>query len=74
MVTQAFKFNKSNLLALKQAGAVLTVKDTVVSGLKLKVGLKRTVFQFEKRISGHKGAPRVKVTGAPLWPEIRFSN
>ena len=57
MAMQSFKFNKSNLLGLKNAGKVVTVKDSEVSGLKFKVGLKRSVFQFEKRISGHKGAP-----------------
>ncbi|MCP4407192.1 MAG: hypothetical protein GY807_05410 [Gammaproteobacteria bacterium] len=56
MATQSVKFNKSVLLGLRNAGEAVTVKDTHMSGLKFKVGLKRCVFQFEKRISGRKGA------------------
>ncbi|CAM2069093.1 DUF4102 domain-containing protein [Sulfidibacter corallicola] len=69
MKTKAIRFNKTNLSSfMRDFGNGETfdssVKDTEVSGLKFRVGLKRSVFQFEKRISGRKGSPVTLTIGA----------
>ncbi len=58
----AFRFNKSNLLALVKQGETTTVRDTEEKGLRFKVGKQRSVFLFEKRISGRKKTPPVTIT------------
>ena len=58
------KFTKSGLLAAINSGQYTTVKDTDTPGLKFKIGKKRSVFQFEKRISGQKKAPVTFTIGA----------
>lgn len=70
MVTKAVRFNKTSLTSFVQEGACITLKDTVVSGLKFKVGKRRSVFQFEKRISGHKGAPITITITIGAFPAI----
>lgn len=62
MSTEAVRFNKSTLGALVKAGESITVKDTEVSDLKFKVGKKRSVFFFEKRISGKPKQSAVTIT------------
>lgn len=64
MVTKAIRFNKTSISSFVQGEAYITLKDTVVFGLKFMVGKRRSVFQFEKRISGHKGAPITITIGA----------
>ena len=64
MTISSFKFSKAKLAALIHANKPITVKDTVLSGLKFKVGPKRSVFQFEKRISGRIGSPVTLTIGA----------
>ena len=64
MTNSSFKFSKAKLAVLVSAQKPVTVKDSVVSGLKFKVGPKRSVFQFEKRISGRFGSPVTLTIGA----------
>ena len=61
---ESFKFNKSTLLSLMSLGTATSVKDTEISGLKFKVGERRSVFQFEKRIKGKKCSPITFTIGA----------
>jgi len=51
MTMKSFKFNKSNLGSLVSAGTPVTVRDTEVTGLRFKTGVKRSVFSFQKRLS-----------------------
>ena len=62
MAVKAFRFNKSNLKALVQDSKIGVVRDTEINGLKFKVGARRSVFLFEKRVSGKKSAPAVTIT------------
>ena len=67
MTIQAVKFNKTNLVSLIKGSQAITVKDVEVTGLKFKIGKKRAVFQFEKRISqksGKKSSPVTFTIGA----------
>ncbi len=64
MTVPLLRFNKTNLDALVNAGRSHAVKDTIISGFRFKVGVKRAVFQFGKRISGRKGAPVTSTIGA----------
>jgi len=61
MAIQAIRFNKSNLTARVQHSRFGVVRDVEISGLKFKAGAKRSVFFFEKRISG-KNAPAITIT------------
>ena len=58
------RFNKSTLAALVRAGVAITVRDSEVPGLKFEVRPQRSVFQFEKRISGRKGSAITMTLGA----------
>ena len=51
------KFNKTTLARLAIEGKPAIINDQVEKGLKFKAGPRRSVFIFEKRISGSKGAP-----------------
>ena len=62
MAIQAIRFNKTNLLSLLKDGQAVTVKDAEVVGLKFKVGKKRSVSQYEKRISKKSGKKKAPVT------------
>ena len=62
MAIKSIRFNKSNLTAFSQAKKAIIVRDTEISGLKFKAGAKRSVFQFEKRVSGKKNAPAITIT------------
>ena len=62
MAIKTIRFNKSNLTALVYDNKVGAVRDTEISGLKFKVGTKRAVFQFEKRVSGKKNAPAITIS------------
>ncbi len=64
MALLTVRFNKTKLLSLVHDGQAVIVKDAEVNGLKFKVGQVRTVFQFEKRISGRKGSPITVTIGA----------
>ncbi len=64
MALLTVRFNKTKLLSLVHDGQTVIVKDSEVNGLKFKVGQVRTVFQFEKRISGCKGSPITVTIGA----------
>jgi len=61
MAIQAIRFNKSNLTARVHHNKFEVVRDVEISGLKFKAGAKRSVFYFEKRISG-KTAPAITIT------------
>jgi len=50
------KFTRSTIESLVRSGQPCTLKDTLEKGLRVKVGIKRCVFQYEKRIAGSKGA------------------
>ena len=62
MAIKAIRFNKSILMSRVQHNKVGAVRDTEISGLKFKVGARRSVFIFEKRVSGRKNAPAVTIT------------
>ena len=64
MTLRAVRFNKTILVALMREGKNHVIRDTVAAGLKFRVGPKRSVFLFEKRISGIKGAPITITIGA----------
>ena len=69
MASKAVRFNKTNLSSLVRdfglgAASETIVKDTEVAGLKFRVGTKRSVFLFEKRICGRKGSPVTITIGA----------
>ena len=63
-MTQELRLNKTTLMTLSRSGSSAIVKDTQVSGLKFRTGPKRSVFQFEKRISGKKGSPVTVTIGS----------
>ena len=56
MATTLIKFTKTALIGLVKSGVRLTVNDTEITGLKFKIGSKRSSFIFEKRISGSRAA------------------
>ena len=64
MTLRAVRFNKTILTALICKGKTDVIRDTVASGLKFRVGSKRSVFLFEKRVSGTKGTPITITIGA----------
>ena len=72
MTTTAIRFNKTALRAYVAEGQSIILKDTEVIGLKFKVGKRRSAFQFEKRISGRKGAPITITIGA--FPAISIED
>jgi integrase len=61
-MAKSFRFNKTKLLTLIRQGDPTTVRDTEEKSLRFKVGKKRSVFLFEKRISGRKNTPPVTIT------------
>jgi integrase len=62
--TKQVRFNKSTLANLVAAGNQVIIKDSEIAGLKFKVGARRSVFQFEKRIKGKRCAPITFSIGA----------
>ena len=56
MTTTTIKFTKTALTGLVKSGVRLTVNDTEITGLKFKIGGKRSSFIFEKRVSGSSAA------------------
>ena len=63
-MARTIRFNKTTLTTLVREHHTKTTKDSEVPGLQFKVGAKRSVFQFEKRISGRKGSPITMTIGA----------
>jgi len=61
-MAKAFRFNKTKLHSLVNQAESTTVRDTEENSLRFKVGKKRSVFLFEKRISGRKNTPPVTIT------------
>jgi len=64
MAIQKVRFNKTTLANFVRDGDAIIVKDSIQKGLRFKVGANGSVFQFEKRISGRKGAPVTFTLGA----------
>ena len=62
MAINEIRFNKSNLKVLAHDNKKIVVRDSEITGLKFKVGTKRSVFLFEKRICGNKKASAVTIT------------
>ena len=61
MAQNKIRFNKTGLLALVRKETKTIITDKEINCLKFRVGGRRSVFFFEKRISGRKGSP-IKIT------------
>ncbi len=72
MAIQKIRFNKTTLSNLVREGQQVIVRDSILKGLRFKVGPNRSVFQFEKRVSGRKGAPITFTLGA--FPAISIDD